>query len=62
MQNMIITHMLALRYIPCLMAKIVSGHIGLFIQITFIFSQLVIFLLKIMIEYGGSIITDFILK
>ena len=42
-QHMITSHMFALRYIQCLMAKIVSRHIGLFIQIIFIFNQLVIF-------------------
>ena len=42
MQHMIIPHMLALRYSQCLMARIVSWHVGLFIQIFFFFSQLVI--------------------
>ena len=36
MQHMIIFRVLALRYIQCLMAKIVSWHVWLFIQIIFI--------------------------
>ena len=41
MQHMIIPHVLALRYIQCLMANIASWHIVLVIQI--IFSKLAIF-------------------
>ena len=43
-QHTIIPHTIALRYIQCLMAKIVNRHIGLLSQI--IFSQLVIFSLE----------------
>ena len=46
MQHMIIPHMLALRYIQCLIAKTVSRYIGLLEQIIFICSQLVIFSLE----------------
>ena len=35
MQHLIIPHMFALKYIQCLMAKIVSQHRGLFTQIIF---------------------------
>ena len=41
MQHMIIPQVLALRHIQYLMAKILSWHVCLFIQIMFIFSQLV---------------------
>ena len=40
--TLIIPHMLALKYIQCLMAETVSWHVGLFIQVIYIFSQLVI--------------------